>query len=153
MKKILTLTLFFSGIIFPAIISPVRAQCKAKAIVKKCKGDLSPFMYDAFVLTEIYYKPEKQIVEVEFTAMSGEDYKLVFCTSELHKPIGISIYDKPKTNKKRKVLYFDENSKDGYLCTFKPEKTGTYYIEYAVPSDVTIGKPKSGCVVMLIGLK
>ena len=145
MKKIFFLLLcsFF-------VASLSYGQCKARAIVKFCKADLKPFKYDAYAMNEIEYKSEKQIVPVEFTALQGNEYKLVFCTSELPLAVGITIYDKPKYNKKRKILYFDENSKDGFLCAFKPEKTGTFYIEYSVPASKD---PKKGCVVMLIGLK
>lgn len=145
MKQFLLL-LFFSA----AVTGIGHAQCKARQIMKTCKEDLKPFKYDAFASTEITYKQEAQNLEVEFTAVSGNEYKLVFCTSELPIPVKITIYDKPKYNKKRKILYYDENSKDGFLCAFTPPKTGNYYIEYTVPSSK--GNEK-GCVVMIVGIK
>jgi hypothetical protein len=147
MKRIL-LTLLCS-IIF---ISFAEAQCKAKSIVKVCKKDLAPFNYDSYAVNEINFTADKQIMEVEFATFAGNEYRLVFCTSECPHPLGITIYDKPKTNKKRKPLYFDESSKDGFLCNFTPEKSGTYYIEYSIPG-IKVGEQNSGCVVMLIGIK
>lgn len=137
-------------LLFGAVSPFLSAQCKARQIMKICKDDLKPYKYDAFASTEIAYKAEAQTVEVEFTAVSGSQYKLVFCTSELPIPVKITIYDKPKNNKKRKILYFDENSKDGFLCAFAPPKTGNYYIEYSVPASKDAQK---GCVVMIIGIK
>ena len=132
----------------------LQAQCKAKPLVKQFKADLAPFDYDSYTINEIVFKKEKQVVEVEFSAFAGLEYKLVFCTSFTSAVIGITIYDKPKTNKKRKPIYFTESGKDGYLCTFTPEKTGTFYIEYEIPlANEKIAEGSKGCVLMLIGIR
>jgi hypothetical protein len=133
-------------------LGQVNAQCKSKDIVKKWKGDLSPFEYDSFVIDDFQYKSEKQLLDMEFTALSGLEYKLVFCTSNLPQPVGITIYDKPKTDKKRKPIYFDESSKDGFLCSFRAERTGTFYIEYEVPVGDQKNLATKNCVLMLIGI-
>ncbi len=147
MRKIFFYSLLITGLL---ISGNSFGQCKARDIMKGCKNDLKPFKYDAFVSNDINYTETAQLIEVEFGAMSGNEYRLVFCTSQLPIPVKITIYDKPKTNKKRKILYFDENSKDGFLCAFTPPKTGNYYIEYSVPA----AKDKTkGCVVMIIGIK
>lgn len=109
-------------LLFASVAQQASAQCKAKAIVKQFKSELAPFEYDSYVINELVFKKEKQVVEVEFTAYAGLDYRMVFCTSFTGAVIGITIYDKPKTNKKRKSLYFTESGKDGYLCTFTPAK-------------------------------
>ena len=149
--------LFFK-IIFIVFLSVcglnANAQCKAKTLVKQFKSELKPFEYDSYAINDITFKKEKQIVEVIFTAYAGLDYRMVFCTSSLATPIGITIYDKPKTNKKRKPIYFTESGKDGYLCTFTPKTTGSYYIEYEVPaSSTTVAEGSKGCILMLIGIK
>ena len=132
--------------------SLAQGQCKAKDLVKKWKGDMSPFEYDSFVTDEFTYKTQKQTIEMEFTALAGLDYKLIFCTSNIPQPLGITIFDKPKTVKKRNIIHYDESSKDGYLCNFRAEKTGTYYIEYEVPVGEMRNMNVKGCVLMLIGI-
>ena len=113
---------------------------------------MSPFEYDSFVTNEFQYQSKKQIIDMEFTALSGLEYKLIFCTSNIPQPLGITIYDKPKSNPKRKIIHYDESSKDGYLCNFKAYKTGTFYIEYEVPVADAKNLNAKGCVLMLIGI-
>jgi hypothetical protein len=147
MKKLIPLFLFLlTG------AAAVTAQCKAKELVKKWKGDLSPYQYDSFIVDDFQYKNEKQTLDMEFTALSGLDYKLIFCTNNIPQPLGITIYDKPKTDRKRKIVYFDESSKDGFLCSFRADKTGTYYIEYEVPVANQMTLNTKGCVLMMIGI-
>jgi hypothetical protein len=147
MKKILTALL-----LLVSALGTLNAQCKAKELVKKWKGDLSPYGYDSFIVDDFQYKNEKQVLDMEFTCMGGLDYKLIFCTNNLPQPLGITIYDKPRTDKKRKIVYFDESSKDGFLCSFRADKTGTYYIEYEVPVANQMSLNAKGCVLMLIGI-
>ena len=139
-------------ILFLAACSSAQAQCKAKDLVKKWKGDMAPFEYDSFVTDEFQYKNQKQIIDMEFTALAGLQYKLIFCTSNIPQPLGITIYDKPKSNPKRKIIHYDESSKDGYLCDFKALKTGTFYIEYEVPVGEQRNLNTKCCVLMLIGI-
>jgi hypothetical protein len=147
MKKVFSL-------LFLALIGAgtLQAQCKAKELMKRWKGDLSPYQYDSYLVDDFEYTNEKQVMDMEFTALAGLDYKLVFCTNSLPQPIGITIYDKPKTYPKRKPIYFDESSKDGYLCTFRADHTGTYYIEYEIPVANQLSMKAKGCVLMLIGI-
>lgn len=129
------------------------AQCSSKNIVKENKNKLGEYKYDSYGLNEIVYGAQKEIIEVEFSCYAGLKYKIIFCIANLQQNIGITIYDKPKTSKKRSVLYFDESGKDSYFANFSPSKTGTYYIEYEVPAATQPKDKGKGCVVMLIGTK
>ena len=129
------------------------AQCKAKSLVKENKSKLGDYKYDSYALNEIIYGEKKEKIEIEFSCYAGLEYKIIFCTSKLTQNIGITIYDKPKTSKKRTVLYFDESGKDSYFATFSPSKTGTYFIEYEVPPAAQPKDKSKGCVVILIGMK
>ncbi len=132
----------------------VSAQCRPKPIIKQCKSSIAPYKYDSYAVTEISYGEKSQKFNVEFSAFMGYNYKIVFCTQNLPESIGIKIWDKPKQNKKRKLVYFDDSNKDSYLCQFEPDQTGTYYIDYEVPAATkATGKDPKGCVVMLIGIK
>jgi hypothetical protein len=149
MKRIINFVLFvIIGLQFAS------AQCKAKELVKNWKKELLPYYYDSYIIDEFQYKYEKQTIEIEFTCLEGLDYKLVFCTSKLPVPVSITIYDKPKTVAKRKIIYFDDSGKEGFLCSFTPPKTGSYFIEYDIPSGANSSQllKTSGCVMLLIGI-
>jgi hypothetical protein len=132
----------------------VNAQCKAKELVKRWKGELAPFEYDAYAIDEFEFKAEKQTFSIEFVCMGGLTYKLIFCNSKTGVPIGLTIYDKPKSSSKRKVIQFDDSGKEGFLSSFVPPTTSTFYIEYEVPAasdKAPLGS--KGCILMLIGVK
>src|ERR1039457_6588485 len=82
------------------------AQCKAKQIVKECKPSIAPYQYDSYALNEIVFDPAKpQVIEVEFTAFAGQQYKLVFCTSGFEEDVKMNIFDKNQRSKKRNKIY------------------------------------------------
>jgi hypothetical protein len=128
------------------------AQCKAKQIVKECKPTIAPFQYDSYSLNELIFDPAKpQVVEVEFTAFAGQQYKLVFSTYAFDEDFKLNIYDKSQRSKKRNKIYDSANGIEKHW-TFEPTKAGTYYIDYEMPKSLN-GQKKTGCVVMLIGYK
>ena len=127
-------------------------QCKVKSIVKTCMPTLAPYQYDAYAVKEISFAAKAKKESIEFAVYSGEDYKLVFCKTELPQDVGITIYDGNPTSKNRKIVYMDESGKkDQYVCNFHPTKTGNYYIEYEIPSSTAANQ--QGCFVVLIGIK
>lgn len=127
-------------------------QCKVKPIVKTCMSDMTPYEYDSYAVKEITFGPKAKKESIEFEVYSEENYKLLFCKTELPQEIGINIYDKGPNKKDRKIIFFDESGKkDQYVCNFHPEKSGTYYIEYDIPSATAANQ--KGCIVVLIGIK
>ena len=54
---------------------------------------LAPYQYDAYAVQEITYGAKAKKESLEFAVFSGEDYKLVFCKTELPQEVGITIYD------------------------------------------------------------
>lgn len=135
------------------VCQPVNAQCKSKDIVKKCKANLKPFKYDGYAVDEITFDQNPKIVEVEFTAYAGQDYKLVFCSSGFTEEVKVNIYDKNRKKKdNRKQVYNSDQGIDNLFWSFEPPKTGTYFIEYEIPKSAD-GKTKTGCIVLLIGYK
>lgn len=128
------------------------AQCPARHIVRKSKASIAPYQYDSYALKEITFDPLKpQVVEIEFTAFAGQQYKLVFSTSDFEEDIKLNIYDKNLRAKKRTKVY-DSESRIDKRWTFEPTKAGTYYIDYEIPKSAS-GKKKNACTVMLIGFK
>jgi len=152
MKKI-NLVIAISTLLLTAVSgNTILAQCKAKQIVKENKPTIAPFQYDSYALNEIIFDPSKpQVIEVEFTAFAGQQYKLVFSTSGFEEDMKLNIYDKNKRAKKRNLIYDSSNGIEKHW-TFQPTKAGTYYIDYEIPVSLT-GQKKTGCVVMLIGYK
>ncbi|MBI2269853.1 MAG: hypothetical protein HYU69_05780 [Bacteroidetes bacterium] len=128
------------------------AQCPARHIVKKNRASIAPYQYDSYALKEITFDPlNPQVVEIEFTAFAGQQYKLVFSTSDFEEDIKLNIYDKNMRSKKRTRVYDSKNGIEK-RWTFEPTKAGTYYIDYEIPPSAS-GKKKNACTVMLIGFK
>jgi len=145
-----TFAILISALILTGSALNLKAQCKAKQVVKECKPSVAPYIYDSYAMNELVFDPAKTtVVEVEFTAFAGQKYKLVFCTAGLDQPIKLNIYDKNQRFKKRNKIYDSENGIEG-KWSFEPSKSGTYYIDYEIPASSTKMK-KTGCVVMLIG--
>lgn len=128
------------------------AQPNTKKIVKSNMASLQPFTYDSYAMKEIIYGQKEQSIVMEFSVYSDEEYKLVFCKSELPQSIEMNIYDGNPKSKNKKLIYFDETGKkDQYVCNFHPTQTGSYYIEYKVPPATE--KNQKGYIIVLIGVK
>ncbi|TND10049.1 MAG: hypothetical protein FD123_731 [Bacteroidetes bacterium] len=141
-RVILLFSLFFS--------IQAQAQCEAKKLAKACKGNLKPYTYDGYGIAELVFDDKPHVVDMEFTAYAGEQYKLVFCSSGYKDKVKLYIYDAPKKSKKRQQVYDNAMGIDDLYWAFKPAKSGTYYIEIEVPPSADKVK-KTGCLVMLIG--
>lgn len=123
-----------------------------KAVIKSCMPALAPYQYDAYAVKEIAFGDKTKKESNEFTVYSDEEYKLIFCKTELPQEVGITIYDGNPNKKDRKIVFMDESGKkDQYVCTFKPTKSGTYFIEYEIPPATATNQ--QGCFVVLIGIK
>jgi len=155
MKKIILAfpkVIFFTAGLFLGAPGLFAQQCKVKPIVKTCMPSLEPYQYDAYVVKEVAYAAKTKKEFIEFSVYSGEDYKLVFCKTELPQEVGITIYDGNPNSKTRKIVYMDESGKkDQYVCNFHPTKTGSYFIEYEIPASTAPNQ--KGCFVVLIGIK
>lgn len=128
--------------------SAAYSQCKAKQIVKGCRGDLKPFFYDGYALSDITFTEKTQKIEVEFTAFGKQKYRMVFCTSGFTEVVPINIYDKSSRSKNRNNVYTNANVEKA-VWNLTPPKTTTYFIQYELPA--TKEANKKGCIVMLIG--
>ncbi len=128
------------------------AQCKARQIVKDCRPNIAPYRYDSYTLNKIPIDTNKSnVVEIEFTAFVGQQYKLVFAGYDFKEELKLNIYDRNIRVKTRKKIFDTENGIENHW-SFEPQKPGTYYIDYEMPKSLE-GKAKTGCVVMLIGYK
>ena len=132
-------------------LNNIYAQCQSKTIIKESKKKLNPYKYSGAAIKEIIIDEKTKIMEVEFTAYSDQEYKLVFCPSDnLTEDIRINIFDKRKNIKMRNIVY-TTSSKNATPVTFEPQKSGNYFIEYNVPAIAQAGSKKEGCMVLMIG--
>lgn len=146
-RKILLLAFFVSSFL---ILTDVQAQCKVKPIVKKGVPLLGDYKYDCYAVKEIVYTTKAKKETVNFEVFSEEEYKLVFCQTELPQEVEITVFALQKG--KKQILYFDESGKKSQQTfNFGPTRSGTYYIEYTIPPQTAPNQ--KGCFVVLIGLK
>lgn len=145
MKKIFLLSIIAVGFIAPAF-----SQKSVKEIVKQCKPNMAPYKYDSYAINDIEFDANSKVIEVEFSAFSGIDYKIIFCTSGFAEDVKMNVYDKHKRYKNRTKVYESKEGIDNMFWSFEPPKAGNYYIEFEVPPSKD-GTKKKGFVVMLIG--
>ena len=155
MKSIaLPILSFFSFLLFAGLEGnkEMAGKCKAKEITEACRPNLKPFKYDSYAYSELQFDNATKTVDVDFTVFASQKYKIIFCASGFEEMVKVYIYDKPKTYKKRKKVYDNENGIDNLFWSFQTAKAGTYFIEYEVP-PAKDGKKKKGCIVMIVGFK
>ena len=148
MKKKIIVTL--AAIVAAFLTADLHAQCKVKPIVKACMPSLGEYGYDSYVVKEVSYGTKEKKETLDFEVFSDEEYKLVFGQTALPQEVGITIYGLDKGVKK--ILYFDESGKkSSQTFNFGPTRSGTYFIEFEIPSATAPGQ--KGCFVLLIGIK
>ena len=145
MKK-LTLYIFLTA----TFIGSAFAQKSVRDVVKGCKPNMAPYKYDSYAVNDLQFDDKPKVVEVEFSAFSGIDYKILFCSSGFTENVKLNIYDKHKRFKNRTKVFENTEGIDNLFWSFEPPKAGTYYIEMEVPPSKD-GAKKTGNVVMLIG--
>lgn len=151
MKSFINIALIAIVFFSPAAINTAFGQCKSKVIVKTEKPKLKPFKYSGAAVNDIVIDDKAKIIDIEFTAYGGQQYRLVFCPSDnITQDIKIKIFDKRKNIKSRKLI-FETSSKSETPSTFDPPKSGNYYIEYNVPANETADAQNEGCMVLMIG--
>lgn len=107
LNKLLKITSVFA-LLFSVFAFEGDTPCDAKALKDKAKKQLEPFTYDMSKLTHITYKAKAWLKEIEVPLFIGEKYRLVFNTELLPKPIVISVYNRDKDSKKRKLLFYHQ---------------------------------------------
>jgi len=127
------------------------AQCLARTVIKDCKNNfVKPFGCTGIWMCEFVFDKKSKIVEGHFVAFEGEKYQLVFCSAYSEEAVNITIYDNKINAKKTAKVFDNTKTKDINVLKFEPTKSGDYYIYYRLPPSLT-GKPKSGCIMLLIG--
>jgi hypothetical protein len=139
--------LFFNG--------TLQAQCKVSKIVENGKLEIDPaYLYDGFSLTNFTMGEKPKRMQVKFSALKGQQYKLYFCNSGYTEEVKISVFKEEKDGKLSADLLGDMTKNDQFI-EFSLAKSGNYIIEYAVPvtENAEYGMTKNECLVMLISYK
>jgi hypothetical protein len=131
------------------------AQCKSgKTLVKANKAEMKPYNMDSYVDNELVFGKQDRIIEIPFTAFSGETYKVIFCTDNLPQPVTIGLYDKNKRAKSRNEIFkYDYKPGDPKAPPVEINKPGNYFIQFNVPPSDDEKVLKKGCMYILIGFK
>ena len=133
------------------------AQCKPKHFFKEHKNTMKPHKLDSYTENEISFDRKAKKMEVAFTSYSGESNKLIFCGDNLPAEVKIGIYDKNIRAKKRNEYFKGELSEGASsVGPFETTKSGTYYIQFDIPSitgDSTSTAKVKACIITLIGYK
>ncbi|MCW3101926.1 MAG: hypothetical protein JWO09_366 [Bacteroidetes bacterium] len=149
MKQYLAFLLPLFLLLIPAAAS---AQCKASKIVEQGKSEIdSSYLYDGFTLSSFTMDEKQKRMQIRFTALKGQHYKLYFCNSGFTEEVKISIFKEEKDGKLSNDLLGATTAKDQFF-EFALSKAGSYTIEYTVPpcENAEYGMTKNECMVMLI---
>ena len=153
-KKISLALLSVSALLTVSTTSVFAQKCKAKPLIKQYKPTMKPFSLDSYNETIVDYGKKAQKQEVQFTAYTGELYKLMFCGNGLPQEVKISVYDKNFKAKTRKELYSNVlKAGDNVTEAFETVKAGNYYIDYEAPASVDTSEVLKGCIITLIGFR
>ncbi|MES2592085.1 MAG: hypothetical protein V4608_09385 [Bacteroidota bacterium] len=101
-------------------------------------------------MSEFVLKAKHQRVEGHFVVFEGQQYQILFCSSGSAEGVVVNIYDRSAESLKARKLYDSSKHHGCNLWKFEPTQSGDYYIEYIIPPSNT-GKPKTGCLMLLIG--
>jgi hypothetical protein len=148
---LIALSVFCIGLIsFQYQAQTIKDYCTSSASRKKSKVTLKPYQYDTGKTNKITFKAKEQKREIEVPLFIGERYRFVFNTEGLPQPIGIDIYSKKSTSKKRELLFSNKDiPAEQTEFIFEPEKSKTLFVTYSVP--VTNDTIKKGCVLFILG--
>jgi len=150
-NKLLKLTTVFA-LLFSVFAFQGDTPCDGKALKDKAKKQLEPYTYDMSKLTHITYKPKPWLKEIEVPLFIGEKYRLVFNTELLPKQIVISIYNRDKDSKKRKLLFTTKDAPaDKKEFAFDLTMARKAFIDYEMP--VGDSTADGGCLIFMMGYK
>jgi len=128
--------------------------CDQKALKDAARAKLDPYKYDSGKVTQFRYRNKAQLKEIEVPVFIGEKYRMVFNMEAVSRNVIISVYNKDKETKNRKVLWTSKSSEPGTkIHVFEPDNAKfKFYVDYDLPA-VTDSLPPTECVVFMLGYK
>lgn len=130
--------------------------CDPKKLKDDCKPYMESYNYDLSKLQRFTYKNKPQLKEYELDLYYKEKYRFIFNVTDVPIPIVISIYNKDKDHKNRKLLFTTSGEPaDKKFFTFEYTHSRRVYIDYEIPADTTnkSGMLQTGCVMFVLGYK
>ena len=149
---ILPLLVIFISLTGAAIQQAVTSD--QKALKDAAREKLEPYKYDSGKVTQLRYRNKAQMKEIEVPVFIGEKYRMVFNTEAVTRDVVISVYNKDKESKNRKVLWTSKSSPPGTkMHVFEPENAKfKFFVDYDMPA-VADSAPAQECVVFMLGYK
>lgn len=128
--------------------------CDQKALKDAAREKLDPYKYDSGKVTQFHYRNKAQIKEIEVPVFIGEKYRMVFNAEAVTKDVVISVYNKDKDTKNRKVLWSSKSSPPGTrIHIYEPDNAKfKFYVDYDLPA-VTDSVGGTECMVFMLGYK
>ncbi len=117
------------------------------------KEQLQPYKYCNSKTTILTFRKYPQRHQVVVPIFYEEEHLLVFNTEGLEQDVIIKVYDKPVTNKKRKLIFEGTRGEKITLLELpKDFKGNKLFIDYIIPAyDGEEGTTSKGCVVFMMG--
>lgn len=138
-----------------ATVKPVDNSCSNRdELREEVRLLIRPFRYNLAKTTMISFKRYPQKMKVLIPIYSDQEHRLIFSTKGLPQDVGITVYDKPASEKKRKVLFTSTGGEP--ISTFQlpaDYKESYLHVEYDVPASDAEDRSttRRGCVVMMMG--
>ena len=152
MKKIIYISFALISVFFVFICADLptseNANCDQKEVKTILEPLVKPFIPDGFKLTKILFRKQPQKKEVEIPLYFGENYRIIFLTSKMPTNIGINIYNKASTAKKRTLLFSNKDLPKTETLKFETDRAKDFFVEYDIPATDSMS---SGCVSFMIG--
>lgn len=150
MKNFKLYSILLASVFMFSFFQETPVECDPKGLKDKAKDKLDPYQYDTGKITRLKHSTKDQIKEVEIPMFIGEKYKLAFNLEALKKTLEVSIYNKDKDSKNRKLLY---TNKDKFEKEFSVEfsRMRHVFVDYTIPAG-TNGED-IGCAVFVLGFK
>ncbi len=150
MKNSKLYILLFISVFAFSFYQETPTECDPKGLKDKAKNLLDVYEYDSSKITRLKHTTKDQVKEVEIPMFIGEKYRLAFNFEALKKTLEVSIYNKDKDSKNRKLLYSNKDKFEKEFV-FDISRTRHVYIDYNIPAG-TNGEDL-GCAVFVLGYK
>jgi hypothetical protein len=138
-----------------ATVKPVDNSCSNRdELREEVRLLIRPFRYNLAKTTTINFKRYPQKMKVLVPIYSDQEHRVVFSTKGLPQEVGITVYDKHSSEKKRKELY--KSSGGELIHTFElpaDYKESYLHVEYDIPPSEAEDRSttRRGCVVLMMG--
>lgn len=127
--------------------------CDEKGLKTDAFKMLGEFAYSSSKTTNLYFVNNNQVKEIEVNLFEGELYRIIFNNKSLPEKVAIEVYDKPKDNKFRKLLFTSETAPSTEMVVYEPSwRHRNIYIDYLIPATAD-EEVKKGCAIFIVGYK